>query len=166
MGNQKVPAGFGRDGQPVYINFEFVDGTRGAHVSISGVSGIATKTWFALFLLHSTLNSGVLATEAHNTKMLVFSVKGEDLLFLDYGNSRLGAADRERYSALGLPATPFQNVRVFAPPRPGDSAGTPDVSARDKPLSPFHFTPPQLLPHDLPPFLSPDAPDHPPHHPI
>ena len=44
MGDQKVPVGFGRDGQPVYINFEFVDGTRGAHVSISGVSGIATKT--------------------------------------------------------------------------------------------------------------------------
>ena len=44
MGEAKVPVGFGRDGQPVYINFEFVDGTRGAHVSISGVSGIATKT--------------------------------------------------------------------------------------------------------------------------
>jgi uncharacterized protein len=52
MGDQKVPVGFGRDGQPVYVNFEFVDGTRGAHFSISGVSGIATKTSFALFLLH------------------------------------------------------------------------------------------------------------------
>jgi uncharacterized protein len=44
MGEAKVPVGFGRDGKPVYVNFEFVDGTRGAHVSISGVSGIATKT--------------------------------------------------------------------------------------------------------------------------
>jgi len=44
MGSAKVPVGFARDGQPVYVNFEFVDGTRGAHVSISGVSGIATKT--------------------------------------------------------------------------------------------------------------------------
>src|SRR5580692_9107395 len=42
MGTAKVPVGFARDGQPVYVNFEFVDGTRGAHVSISGVSGIAT----------------------------------------------------------------------------------------------------------------------------
>ena len=119
MGDQKVPVGFGRDGQPVYINFEFVDGTRGAHVSISGVSGIATKTSFALFLLHSILNSGVLAGEAHNTKMLVFSVKGEDLLFLDYANQRLTPEQRKRYDELGLPATPFQNVRVFAPPRTG-----------------------------------------------
>jgi hypothetical protein len=29
MGSFKVPVGFARDGQPVYVNFEFVDGTRG-----------------------------------------------------------------------------------------------------------------------------------------
>ncbi len=90
-GRPKVPVGFGRDGQPVYVNLEFVDGTRGAHVSISGISGIATKTSFALFLLHSIFNSGVLAAEAHNAKALVFSVKGEDLLFLDHPNRRLTA---------------------------------------------------------------------------
>src|SRR6516165_4256765 len=97
MGDQKVPVGFGRDGQPVFINFEFVDGTRGAHVSISGVSGIATKTSFALFLLHSITNCGVLAREAHNTKALIFSVKGEDLLFLDYANSRLTPGQAVKY---------------------------------------------------------------------
>jgi HD domain-containing protein len=133
MGDQKVPVGFGCDGNPVYLNFEFVDGTRGAHISISGVSGIATKTSFALFLLHSILNTGVLQAEAHNTKMLVFSVKGEDLLFLDYANSRLNQEDRDKYSRLGLPAVPFQNVRVFAPPRKGDASGTPDVTARTRP---------------------------------
>ena len=132
MGDQKVPVGFGRDGQPVYLNFEFVDGTRGGHVSISGVSGIATKTSFALFLLHSIISCGVLGAEAHNTTMLVFSVKGEDLLFLDYANSRLNPEDRDKYSRLSLPAAPFQNVRVFAPPRKGDQHGTPDVTARDK----------------------------------
>jgi DNA helicase HerA-like ATPase len=159
MGDQKVPVGFGRDGQPVYINFEFVDGTRGAHVSISGVSGIATKTSFALFLIHSILNSGVLAGEAHNTKMLVFSVKGEDLLFLDYANQRLTPEQRKRYDELGLPATPFQNVRVFAPPRPGDTAGTPDVSARDKAVSPFYWTLAEFCEEELLPFVFADAED-------
>ena len=86
----------------MYVNFEFLDGTRGAHVSISGVSGIATKTSFAMFLLHSITNCGVLAGEAHNTKALVFSVKGEDLLFLDYANSRLTDGQRARYAELGL----------------------------------------------------------------
>jgi uncharacterized protein len=159
MGDAKVPVGFGRDGNPVYVNFEFVDGTRGAHVSISGVSGIATKTSFALFLLHSIISCGVLAGEAHNTKMLVFSVKGEDLLFLDYANSRLAPQQRERYSALGLPAAPFSNVRVFAPPRPGDSSGTPDVSARDKAVSPFYWTLTEFCADELLPFVFADAED-------
>ena len=46
----KVVVGMGRDGEPIYVNLEFLDGSRGAHVSISGISGVATKTSFALFL--------------------------------------------------------------------------------------------------------------------
>jgi DNA helicase HerA-like ATPase len=159
MGEQKVPVGFGRDGQPVYVNFEFVDGTRGAHVSISGVSGIATKTSFALFLLHSITNCGVLAGEAHNTKALIFSVKGEDLLFLDYANNRLTAEQREKYATLGLPAEPFGNVRVFAPPRRDDPSGTPDVTARDRAVSPFYWTLAEFCADELLPFVFADAED-------
>jgi DNA helicase HerA-like ATPase len=159
MGGARVPVGFGRDGRPVYVNFEFVDGTRGAHVSISGVSGIATKTSFAMFLLHSIIHCGVLAGQAHNTKALIFSVKSEDLLFLDYANSRLTPAERERYAALGLPAVPFGNVRVFAPPRPGDPAGTPDVSARDRAVSPFYWTLAEFCEQELLPFVFADAED-------
>src|SRR5690606_34085318 len=40
-----------RSGDPAYLNLDFVDGTRGAHVNISGISGVATKTSYALFLL-------------------------------------------------------------------------------------------------------------------
>jgi len=159
MGSAKVPVGFGKDGKPVYVNFEFIDGTRGAHVSISGVSGIATKTSFAMFLLHAITNSGVLDAEAHNTKALVFSVKGEDLLFLDYANSRLTPAQAERYAELKLPATPFGNVRVFAPPRPGDSSGTPDVRARDRAVSPFFWTIAEFCEQELLPFVFADAED-------
>jgi DNA helicase HerA-like ATPase len=159
MGASKVPVGFGRDGQPVFVNFEFIDGTRGAHVSISGVSGIATKTSFAMFLLHSITNCGVLAGEAHNTKALVFSVKGEDLLFLDYANNRLTTAQQGLYTRLGLPAAPFGNVRVFAPPRRGDQAGTPDVSARDRAVSPFYWTLAEFCQDELLPFAFADAED-------
>jgi uncharacterized protein len=159
MGVSRVPVGFGRDGLPVYVNFEFLDGTRGAHVSISGVSGIATKTSFAMFLLHSIANCGVLAGEAHNTKVLVFSVKGEDLLFLDYANSKLTTSQEQRYAALGLPAAPFSNVRVFAPPRKGDPAGTPDVSARDRAVSPFFWTLAEFCRDELLPFVFADAED-------
>ncbi len=86
---KKVPIGTGRDGEPLFLNAEFLDGSRGAHVSISGISGVATKTSFATFLLYSVFRSGVLGAEAANTKALIFNVKGEDLLFLDHPNTRL-----------------------------------------------------------------------------
>ena len=59
---RKLPIGLSRDGEPVYANLEFLDGTRGAHVNISGISGVATKTSYATFLLYSLFTSGVLAT--------------------------------------------------------------------------------------------------------
>lgn len=155
----KVPIGLGRDGQPVFLNFEFVDGTRGGHVSISGVSGIATKTSFATFLLHSIFNCGVLRGEAHNTKALIFSVKGEDLLFLDYANSRLTPEQRDRYARLGLPAEAFGNVQVLAPPRRGDLSGTADVQARDKAVSPFYWTLVEFCEQELLPFVFADGED-------
>src|SRR6266542_1053870 len=86
---RQVPMGTGRDGAPVFLNAEFLDGSRGAHVSISGISGVATKTSFATFLLYSVFHSGVLggSGEAANTRALIFNVKGEDLLFLDHPNT-------------------------------------------------------------------------------
>ena len=75
-----------------------------AHVSISGISGVATKTSFALFLLYSIFQSGVLGKRSVNAKALVFSVKGEDLLFLDHPNSRLDGNLIADYAELGLPA--------------------------------------------------------------
>jgi hypothetical protein len=137
---RRVPLGLGRDGRPTFVNLEFLDGTRGAHVSISGVSGVATKTSFATFLLYSIFNSGALGAEAANTKALIFSVKGEDLLFLDHANTRLDETARAAYDRLGLPAGPFGSVRVFAPPRPGDPNGVPHVSARTRDVGSFYWT--------------------------
>jgi uncharacterized protein len=89
----------------------------------------------------------------------VFSVKGEDLLFLDYANSRLTAAQQARYGQLGLPAAPFADVRVFAPPRRGDPAGTPDVHARDRAVSPFYWTLAEFCEQELLPFVFADSED-------
>ena len=116
----KLPFGLSRDGEPVYANLEFLDGTRGAHVNISGISGVATKTSYAMFLLHTLFESGALGHEAANTRSLIFNVKGEDLLFLDRPNAELTDHDRARYARLGLPAEPFHSVALFAPVRRGD----------------------------------------------
>ncbi|MEV5323266.1 ATP-binding protein [Nonomuraea sp. N2-4H] len=157
--DRRVPMGLGRDGRPMYVNFDFLDGTRGAHVSISGVSGVATKTSFATFLLYSIFNSGVLGAEAANTKALIFSVKGEDLLFLDHANTRLDAAATAQYARLGLPAGPFGSVHVFAPPRPRDPNGVPDVSARTRDVSAYYWTLAEFCAEELLRFVFTDADD-------
>ena len=156
---KRVPMGTGRDGEPLYLNAEFLDGTRGAHVSISGISGVATKTSFATFLLYSLFRSGVLGAEAVNTKALIFNVKGEDLLFLDHPNTRLDEATVDAYARLCLPAQPFPDVAVYAPPRAGDPTGTPDVSSRLSGVDSFYWTLEEFCASRLLPYVFADADD-------
>lgn len=155
----KVPAGRGRDGSPIYLNMEFLDGTRGAHVSISGISGVATKTSFALFLLHSVFRSGALGDRAVNAKALVFSVKGEDLLFLDQPNARLDDDLRAGYAELGLPAEPFASAGFWAPPIPDDTTGRPNVTGRTSGVEAFWWTLREFCGQQLLPYVFADAED-------
>ncbi|HEY8450769.1 MAG TPA: ATP-binding protein, partial [Natronosporangium sp.] len=156
---RQVPIGVGRDGAPVYLNADFLDGTRGAHVSISGVSGVATKTSFATFLLYSVFHSGALGGDGVNARALVFNVKGEDLLFLDHPNTALDENVTAAYAALGLPAGPFADVHVHAPPRAGDPTGTPDVSSRTAGVDAFYWTLAQFCADRLLPYVFADADD-------
>ena len=157
---RKVAVGLGRDGLPVYVDLDFLDGARGAHVSISGISGVATKTSFALFLLHSLFRSGVLGRRATNAKALVFSVKGEDLLFLDAPNNRLDDGDaRKQYERLELPAEPFRSVAFFAPPRPGDVTGRPNVTGRTDGVGAFWWTIAEFCRQELLPYVFADVED-------
>jgi DNA helicase HerA-like ATPase len=155
----RVPVGRGRDGAPIYVNMEFLDGTRGAHVSISGISGVATKTSFALFLLHSIFHSGALGARALNAKALVFSVKGEDLLFLDQPNIRLDDELRTAYAELGLPAQPFASAGFWAPPIPDDQTGRPDVTGRTSGVEAFWWTIDEFCSRQLLPYVFADAED-------
>ncbi|WP_089248344.1 ATP-binding protein [Asanoa hainanensis] len=156
---RQIPMGTGRDGIPVYLNADFLDGTRGAHVSISGISGVATKTSFATFLLYAVFNSGALGGDAVNAKALIFNVKGEDLLFLDHPNVKLDEKTVAAYAALGLPAKPFDDVRVYAPPRMGDASGTPDVSSRLTGVDSFYWTLEEFCAGSLLPYVFADADD-------
>jgi DNA helicase HerA-like ATPase len=157
--DKRLPAGATRDGEPTYINLEFLDGTRGAHVNISGISGVATKTSYATFLLYSLFNSGVLGSHATNTKALIFNVKGEDLLFLDHPNIQLDDEDGERYRRMGLEPGPFRSAAFYAPPRLGDRNATPDVSTRQQGVTSFFWTLEEFCRDELLPFLFADAED-------
>jgi DNA helicase HerA-like ATPase len=138
---RRVPAGLSRDGEPVFLDLDFLDGSRGAHVNISGVSGVATKTTYALFLLYALFHSPVLGGYGTNTKAIVFNVKGEDLMWLDRPNARLPESDREAYERLGLPVGPFESVGLWAPPRAGASGqAVPQVEGRSEGVRAYYWT--------------------------
>jgi len=156
---RKLPIGLGRDGRPLYANVDFLDGTRGAHVNISGISGVATKTTYATFLLYALFNSGALGEDTLNTRALVFNVKGEDLLFLDHDNTELSDTDRDKYRELGLMPGAFKSVTVFAPARKGDVNARPDVATRTQGVHAFYWTLADFVTEELLPFAFADAED-------
>jgi hypothetical protein len=157
--DRRLLVGLSREDEPLYVNLEFIDGTRGAHVNISGISGVATKTTYATFLLHSMFESGVLGAEGLNTKALIFNVKGEDLLWLDHENVALSEGERHRYVTAGIPCSPFNAVGFWAPPRIGDPTASPDVSSRPQGITSFFWTLEEFCRDELLRFLFADAED-------
>ena len=156
---RRLAAGLSRDGEPAWLDVDFIDGTKGAHVNISGISGVATKTSYATFLLYSMLTSGVLGGEAANTKALIFNVKSEDLLFLDHPNNALTEEQAARYSLLGLVPGVFPDVGIVAPPRRGDANATPATGSRTQGVRPLMWTIADFCRGGLLPFLFADAED-------
>ena len=110
-----IPVGLytsaGRDA-PVYLDADFLLGPEAAHLNISGVSGLATKTSAVEFLLGSIFAH----YPAHKGRIaaVCFNVKGPDLCFLDQP-ADLSDEDRHRYQRLDVPATPLERVRYYAP---------------------------------------------------
>lgn len=111
-----IPIGLYRAGataSPIHLDADFLVGPEAAHLNITGISGLATKTSAVEWLLsslfaHFPAGKGSVAA-------LCFNVKGPDLCFLDQPATRLDAGDLELYAKLGVPAEPFANVEYFAP---------------------------------------------------
>ncbi|NPA32230.1 MAG: ATP-binding protein [Aquificae bacterium] len=110
---RRIPAGLTRSGNVVFLNYDFINGREGAHISISGMSGIATKTSYALFLLYSIFQKADDRDKIHG---IIFNVKGKDLLWIDKENKRFSEEHRRDFEKLGLEPRPFRNVGFFAPP--------------------------------------------------
>lgn len=146
-----LPVGLDQSGQPIFVDFSFLNGEKGGHISISGVSGVATKTSYALFLLYMIFQTDagrrLLGVHAPGTRALVFNVKGEDLLHLDRGNGKFSshpqAAAQWRLLGVDDPGA-FQRVRLYAPrsPRSHEGALAADVASREQQdLHVFGWTP-------------------------
>lgn len=159
---RRLAIGLARDGAPVNLDLDFVDGTKGGHISISGISGVATKTSTALALTRLLLEHPDMRNRA---RVLIFNVKGEDLLHLDRPNSTYAARDDragldDRWRALGLAQPgPFPSVGLWAPGRE-DEPTIPRVGgAMREDIRVFGWTPLEFARQGLLRFCFTDASD-------
>ncbi len=97
---------------PVFMDADFVLGPESAHLNISGVSGLATKTSAVEFVLSSIFQH--FPKDKGSVAAICFNVKGPDLCFLDQP-AQLGQEDREMYDVLGIDPVPFDPVHYYAP---------------------------------------------------
>lgn len=108
---------------PVKLNSKFILGPEGAHLNISGISGLASKTSYAMFLLKAIQEQYLRkpADSEESIAFVIFNVKGIDLMAIDCQNhfSDEGEDERNRvyteYEKLGLSTEPFRNVQYFIP---------------------------------------------------
>ena len=91
---------------PVNLDAQFLLGPEGAHLNISGISGLAAKTSYAMFLMKSVQE------KFSDCAFIIFNVKGKDLMAIHQPNDEDSA---QIYNSLGLSGAPFENVRYYAP---------------------------------------------------
>lgn len=105
---------------PMCLDGVFVAGPEAQGLTAAGKSGLASKTSFLTVGLRSLLHTA--EKNDISAAALVFNVKGEDLIWLDKpasGSSALLQEDLDKYEVMGVPATPFPDVTVYAPSLPG-----------------------------------------------
>src|SRR5690242_14176671 len=97
---------------PIYLDADFLIGPEAAHLNITGVSGLATKTSAIEWIMSSIFTH--FPAQKGSIAAVCFNVKGPDLCFLDKPG---GIDDRDKvlYEKCGVPATPFEHVQYFAP---------------------------------------------------
>jgi hypothetical protein len=106
---------------PVHLNSKFILGPEGAHLNISGISGLAAKTSYAMFLMKAIQDQYLNADTDDSVAFVIFNVKGRDLMAIDRPNDFLSDAPGEQdrtfkeYINLGLSTVPFQHVKYYIP---------------------------------------------------
>lgn len=114
---------------PVKLNSKFILGPEGAHLNISGISGLASKTSYAMFLMKAIQDRYLIRTDSDDSvAFVIFNVKGCDLMAIDRENDfvhDLPNAKEEtlvEYKNLGLSPEPFKNVKYYIPYYDSNSA--------------------------------------------
>lgn len=106
-----------------YIDAEYVLGPEGAHVNVAGISGLATKTSYVMFLIQSilqTMDRKVAGSsgdvKSGDVAVVLVNVKYNDLLAIDLEpKGGLPPEQLDMWKRLGLKPQPFSNVTYLLP---------------------------------------------------
>ena len=102
---------------PVQIDSRFLIGPEGAQLNISGISGLAAKTSYAMFLLKAIQDKSI--KEKDDIAFVFFNVKGKDLLAIDQNNDFDSEEEKRSvlklYKDLKLSTEPFKDVHYYYP---------------------------------------------------
>jgi hypothetical protein len=112
---------------PVNFNSHFLIGPEGSHINISGISGLAAKTSYSMFLLKAIQDKYLKKIDIKpddTVAFVLFNVKGRDILAIDEFNEDLTENDKKIYEMLGLDIQPMQNVKYFYPHSGSDHPNT------------------------------------------
>jgi DNA helicase HerA-like ATPase len=110
-----IPIGVYRAGgtdSAIFLDADFLLGPEAAHLNISGVSGLATKTSAVEWLLQSIFTH--FPAQKGSVAAVCFNVKGPDLCYLDQPGE-IDDADRALYEKCGVVPAPFDDVQYYAP---------------------------------------------------
>lgn len=114
----EIPAGVIRQSNgdivAVGLDSEYLLGPQAAHINASGISGLATKTSYLMFLLQAIYQ------KITNVGFIIFNVKQSDLLHIHEKNDEICAEDEKLYEKLGIECKAFENVKYFLPRGNGD----------------------------------------------
>jgi len=112
----RIPAGLirmsNRTLARMYLDARYVLGPEGAHVTISGISGLATKTSYALFLIQSILQT---VGAKNDIAVILLNVKQNDLLVIDKPATKTDEDNKILWDELGLKPQPFKEVLYLLP---------------------------------------------------
>lgn len=133
----RVPAGLIQMSNGVeavaHLDIDYVVGAEAAHVNVGGISGLATKTSYVMFLLQSLLQ--LLERAAHaegassDVAVILVNVKHNDLLQIHEEARSYPEDDLAMWRTMGLQAQPFRGVEYLLP------AGKITQSIPDRPNS-------------------------------
>jgi len=109
-----IPAGYMETsrGDEISLDFEarYLVGPEAGHMNISGISGLASKTSYSMFLLNALQQR-----MKDQVSIIIFNVKGPDLLAVDQPNESLNDHQIAEWKKCGLEPCPLESVTYFYP---------------------------------------------------